>query len=95
MENISLGFKRSYIHDNTYHKLIHFEEHIKSKRKVKTKLFVCLVYLKYSNQKKRWLKEKVKESPYPEYAEWNKLVDIEKKFAYKILCRAKQLKEGK
>ena len=95
MENISLGFKRSYIHDNTYHKLIHFEEHLKSKRKVKTKLFVCLVYLKYSNQKKRWLKEKVKESPYPEYAEWNKLVDIEKKFAYKILDKVKQIKEGR
>lgn len=95
MENISSGFKRSYVRDETKYFLNKFEEHLRSRRKVKTKLFVCLAYLRASNYKKRWLKEKVKESPYPEYAEWNKLLDIEKKFAYKILCRAKQLKEGK
>ena len=88
------GFKRSYVSDETKYFLNNFEKHLRSRRKVKTKLFVCLAYLKASNYKKWWLKEKVNESPYPEYNEWNKIVDIEKKFAYQILCRAKKIKEG-
>jgi len=95
MQNYWIPFKASWISDNTYNHLIKLKDHLSTKRKPKTKLSVCLLYLKFSNQKKRDLKQRVKTEPYPDYVEWNKLLDKEKKFGLKIIEIIKTIRKEK
>ena len=94
MQNYWNPFKASWVSNNTYDYLRKLNDDLSNKRKTKTKLQVCLLYLKFSNQKKRELKERVTNKPYPDYIEWNKLVEREKKCALKIINIIKTIKNN-
>ena len=84
--NVSPGFNKFTLNN--------LNEELSKRRIKKTKLKVCLAFLRLANSSKRMFKRGFKRSSYPDTLEYFKLLEKRKKLATTIISITKTIKEA-
>ena len=84
--NVSPGFNKRILNN--------LNEELLKRRIKKTKLKVCLAFLRLANSSKRMFKRGFKRSSYPDTLEFFKLLEKRKKLATTIISITKTIREA-
>ena len=85
--NVSAGFNKRILNN--------LNEELSKRRIKKTKLKVCLAFLRLANSSKRMFKRGFKRSSYPDTSEYFKLLEKRKKLATTIILITKTIINNK